>query len=132
MANLGGYSEGTGAVDGGMTVRTLLGASGVTQRESTAGNYVEELLARLGKPEHYVEVHMYPTRAEMIGALTRELESSAPGRSFVVPEFDTFHEAFAGYPRIWISSADVDQSGHPTVGDLVISAGYLAKPARHG
>ncbi len=70
--------------------------------------YVQELLSRLGQPEHYVELHIFPTRTATKTALQAELEQLDIPGSLVVPDFATFHEAFAGYPRIWISSEDAD------------------------
>ena len=91
-----------------VTVKTFVVQSDLEHPASSVRTYVEGLLCQLGQRGHYVEVHMYPTRTAMKTGLLGELEQLEIATRLVVPDFATFHEAFAGYPRIWISSEDTD------------------------
>lgn len=91
-----------------MTVKTFVVQSDAAPLARLLRTYVEGLLSQLRQEGHYVEVHIFPTRNAMKTALQRELEQLEIPSSLVVPDFATFHEAFAGYPRIWISSEDAD------------------------
>ena len=91
-----------------VTVKSFAVQSDLEHLARSVCTYVEGLLSQLGHQGHYVEVHMFPTRTAMKTALLRELEQLEIPARLVVPDFATFHEAFAGYPRIWISSEDAD------------------------
>ncbi len=84
-------------------MRAFSGASGHVLADSPIGKYVAGMLEKMGAPDHYVEVRIFPTRSSMRAALAQELENSVPSESPAIPDFATFHEAFAGYPRIWVS-----------------------------
>ena len=93
-----------------MTVKTFVHTSCQSMKGSPVGHYVEELLDKLERSDHYVEVRVFPTRSAMRSALAGELEGSSIKGRMVIPDFPTFHEAFSGYPRIWISYQDLDLS----------------------
>ena len=91
-----------------MPVRVLRGSAARLSRKDPTGIFLQSVLEALGAGEEYVEARILQTRAEVRLALMEELGQHPLASGLVVPDFATFHESFAGYPRIWLSQEDFD------------------------
>ena len=87
-----------------MTVKAFCGQGVPTSACDQIKEFTVATLLSLQEPDHYVEVHVLSDRAATRAALQSELEERGPRHTILVPDFRTFHEAFAGYPRIWVSA----------------------------
>lgn len=89
-------------------VRVLRGSAARLSRKDPTGVFLQSVLEALGAGEEYVEARILETRADVRLALIAELGQYPLASGLVVPDFATFHESFAGYPRIWLSEEDFD------------------------
>ncbi len=93
-----------------MVVKVFEGRSGRETKNSNVAEYLESLLEQLGEPDGYLEIHIFPTRNAMKNGFVEALADLSLPMTLILPDFATLHESFAGYPRIWISSTDLDLS----------------------
>jgi hypothetical protein len=91
-----------------VTVRVLKGSAARISRSDPIGEFLQSVLEALGAGEEYVEVHALETRADMRHSLMDELGEAPLSSGLAVPDFATFHESLAGYPRIWLSEEEFD------------------------
>jgi hypothetical protein len=91
-----------------VTVRALRGSAARISREDPIGEFLHSVLEALGAGEEYVEARILKTRTEVRLALAEELKGAPLSSGLAVPDFVTFHESFAGYPRIWLSEEEFD------------------------